>query len=109
MVAAAGVNAGLDLVEECAALIAGIRGGRLVPRGSFFQQRNVRAAVEDGDPQWLLQHEDVVIFRAHPTSAGSHEPTCSAPQPERPRPSTFHVEHRVGGGSEGRVGSTGAR
>ncbi len=63
MVVAAGINAGLHLHEECAALIAGIRDGRLVPRASFFQQRNVRAAIADGDPQWLLQHEDVLLFR----------------------------------------------
>jgi tRNA G10 N-methylase Trm11 len=62
MVAAAGTNAGLRLHEECAALIAGIRDGRLVPRASFFQQKNVRAAIAEGDPQWLLQHEDVVTF-----------------------------------------------
>src|SRR6266545_2269835 len=63
MVVAAGLAAGLRLHEECAALIAGIRDGRLVPRASFFQQRNVRAAIADGDPQWLLQHEDVLLFR----------------------------------------------
>ncbi len=63
MVVAAGINAGLRLHEECAALIAGVRDGRLVPRASFFQQRNVRAAIADGDPQWLLQHEDVIIFQ----------------------------------------------
>jgi tRNA G10 N-methylase Trm11 len=64
MVTAAGTNAGLRLNEECGALIAGIRDGRLVSRASFFQQKNVRAAIADGDPQWLLQHEDVVIFEA---------------------------------------------
>jgi hypothetical protein len=72
MVVAAGINAGLRLYEECAALIAGIRDGRLISRASFFQQKNARAAIADGDPQWLLQHEDVVIFQAHPTSPGSH-------------------------------------
>jgi len=64
MVAAAGTNAGLRLHEECAALIAGIRDGRLVSHASFFQQKNVRRAIAKGDPQWLLQHEDVVIFEA---------------------------------------------
>jgi len=63
MVVAAGTNAGLCLHEECAALITGIRGGRLVLRASFFQQKNVRAAIADGDPQWLFQHEDVLVFR----------------------------------------------
>lgn len=64
MVAAAGINAGLLLHEECAALIGGVRDGRLVPRASFFQQRNIRAAIERGDPQWLQQHEDLIIFQA---------------------------------------------
>lgn len=63
MVVAAGVNAGLDLVEECIALICGIRNSVIVPRSSFFQQKNVRDAIASGDPQWLPQHEDVAIFR----------------------------------------------
>nr|WP_296073380.1 DNA methyltransferase [uncultured Actinoplanes sp.] len=67
MVTAAGTNAGLHLREECAALIAGVRDGRLVPRASFFQQKNVRAAIAAGQPQWLLQHEDVILFQAHPS------------------------------------------
>jgi hypothetical protein len=64
MVVAAGVNAGLGLVEECIALICGVRDGVLVPRASFFQQKNVRDAIATGDPQWLTQHEDVAIFTA---------------------------------------------
>lgn len=63
MVVAAGLAAGLDLVEECIALIAGVRGGVLVPRASFFQLKNIRDAISRGDPQWLTQHEDVMIFR----------------------------------------------
>jgi DNA methylase len=63
MVVAAGTNAGLHLIEECAALIAGIRHGRLIPHASFFQLKNVREAIANGDPQWLPQHEDVIIFR----------------------------------------------
>lgn len=62
MVIAAGTNAGLTLVDRCVALIAGVRDGRLVPRASFFQLRNVRNALSDGDPQWLVAHEDVAIF-----------------------------------------------
>jgi hypothetical protein len=65
MVAAAGTNAGLRLHEECGALIAGIRDGRLVPRASFFQLKNARAAIAAGEPQWLLQHEDVILFQAN--------------------------------------------
>jgi tRNA G10 N-methylase Trm11 len=69
MVAAAGLNAGLRLHDEGAALIAGIRDGRLISRASFFQQKNVRAAIAEGEPQWLLQHEDVVIFSTRGLSA----------------------------------------
>ncbi|MBB2943214.1 hypothetical protein FB565_002927 [Actinoplanes lutulentus] len=64
MVVAAGVTAGLELAEECVALMAGVRDGVLVPRASFFQQKNVRDAIAKGDPQWLPQHEDVIIFCA---------------------------------------------
>ncbi|MGH3950646.1 MAG: TRM11 family SAM-dependent methyltransferase [Pseudonocardiaceae bacterium] len=64
MVLAAGLGAGLRLHEECAALIAGIRDGRLVPRASFFQQKNLRAAIAEDNPQWLVQHEDVLVFQA---------------------------------------------
>jgi tRNA G10 N-methylase Trm11 len=63
LVVAAGTNARLHLIEECAALIAGIRKGRFINRGSFFAKRNVRAASGTGDPQWLTQHEDLIIFR----------------------------------------------
>lgn len=63
VVVAAGQAAGLELVEECVALMAGVRNGALVPRPSFFQQKNVRDAIDRGDPQWLTQHEDVVVLR----------------------------------------------
>ena len=63
MVVAAGINAGLELVEECIALICGVREGVIIPRASFFQQRNVREAIAAGDPQWLVQHEDVLVLK----------------------------------------------
>ena len=69
MVIDAGTNAGLHLVDRCAALIAGVRDGHLVPRASFFQLRNVRTALAEGDPQWLVQHEDVLIFSGNQASA----------------------------------------
>ncbi|MBM7079341.1 TRM11 family SAM-dependent methyltransferase [Micromonospora humida] len=72
MVAAAGTNAGLELVEECIALICGVRDGRIIPRASFFQQKNIRDAIATGDPQWLLQHEDVAVFR-RPTNSSAHD------------------------------------
>jgi hypothetical protein len=70
MVVAAGETAGLELVEECVALMAGVRGGVLVPHASFFQQKNVRTAITSGDPQWLPQHEDVIILRANGAVTG---------------------------------------
>jgi hypothetical protein len=66
MVVVAGQAAGLELVEECVALMAGVRNGVLVPRASFFQQKNVRDAIADGDPQWLVQHEDVIVLQLPP-------------------------------------------
>jgi hypothetical protein len=73
MVVAAGTNAGLHLIEECATLIAGVRDGKLVSRSSFFQLKNARAAIEAGDPQWIAAHEDVLIF-VRPASAESTRP-----------------------------------
>jgi tRNA G10 N-methylase Trm11 len=64
MVVAAGQAAGLELVEECVALMAGVRDGVLVPRASFFQIKNVGDAIDRGDPQWIPQHEDVLILKA---------------------------------------------
>jgi hypothetical protein len=69
MVAFAGLAAGLTLVEELVALICGVRDGVLVPRASFFQMKNVRDAVAAGDPQWLIQHEDLLLFRLGSTEA----------------------------------------
>jgi DNA modification methylase len=62
MVIAAGTQAGLHFMERCVALIAGIRDGRIVTRASFFQQHNIRRARAEGDPQWLIGHEDIIAF-----------------------------------------------
>ncbi len=69
MVIAAGTNAGLHLQDRCVALIAGVRNGHLIPRASFFQLQNLRRGLADGDPQWLVAHEDVALFAAPGTSA----------------------------------------
>jgi tRNA G10 N-methylase Trm11 len=63
MVIAAGTHAGLRLTDRCVALLAGVRHGRLITRASFFQQHNIRAANATGDRQWLIAHEDVLVFR----------------------------------------------
>ena len=83
MVAAAGTNAGLRLREECGALIAGIRDGRLVPRASFFQQKNARAAIAAGEPQWLLQHEEVFLFEARSIPPSQPRPSSALTAPGR--------------------------
>ena len=75
MVEAAGIRAGFHLVENCIAPICGIRNGVIIPRGSFFQMQNVRDALAAGDPQWLVQHEDTVIFQA-PGDAASSRGAC---------------------------------
>jgi hypothetical protein len=72
MVVAAGQAAGLELVEECVALMAGVRDGVLVPRASFFQIKNVRDAIADGDPQWIPQHEDVIVLRSRLGESHDH-------------------------------------
>jgi modification methylase len=72
-VLAAGASAGLIPAARCVALLAGLRGGKLIPRPSFFQLDNIRKARRRGEPWHLIVHEDVLIFRAPPVlkSAGS--------------------------------------
>jgi hypothetical protein len=62
-VLAAGARAGLVPVARCVALLAGLRGGRLIARPSFFQLDNLRRARAKGQPWHLIVHEDVLIFR----------------------------------------------
>ena len=66
-VLAAGQAAGLVPVERCAALLAGIRDGRLVARPSFFQMKNVRDARRTGLPLAVIQHEDTLVLRRRAT------------------------------------------
>jgi modification methylase len=70
---AAGAGAGLIPAERCVALLAGLRGQRLIPRPSFFQLDNIRKARARGEPWHLIVHEDVLIFRTPGTPAGSRE------------------------------------
>src|SRR6266567_2925162 len=63
---AAGARAGLVPVARCVALLAGLRGGRLIARPSFFQLDNLRRARRQGHPWHLIVHEDVLIFRNPP-------------------------------------------
>jgi modification methylase len=62
----AAVAAGLEPVQRCVALLAGIRDGRLVPRSSFFQLDYIRKLRDRGVPAWVIAHEDVLILRRSP-------------------------------------------
>jgi modification methylase len=70
-VIAAGTAAGLIPAERCVALLAGLRGQRLVARPSFFQLDNVRKARARGEPWHLIVHEDVLVFTAPANSSSS--------------------------------------
>jgi SAM-dependent methyltransferase len=72
-VLAAGASAGLIPTARCVALLAGLRGGQLIPRPSFFQLDNTRKARRRGEPWHLIVHEDVLIFRNPPFPGGSRE------------------------------------
>jgi SAM-dependent methyltransferase len=72
-VLAAGTAAGLIPAARCVALLAGLRGGQLIPRPSFFQLDNTRKARARGEPWHLIVHEDVLIFRMPAFPGGSRE------------------------------------
>lgn len=63
LVASRGPDAGLEFEERCVALLAGIRRSRLVARPSFFALHNARTARDAGQPQAVIVHEDVLVFR----------------------------------------------
>ncbi len=82
----AGRAAGLVPVERCVALLAGVRGGQLIARPSFFQLDAVRKARARGKPWHLIVHEDVLVFASAAKCSGSgklkhaqREPKCSSP------------------------------
>jgi modification methylase len=58
----AGIAAGLVPVERAVALLAAVRGGRLIARPSFFQLSAVRKARQAGVPMHLIAHEDVIVL-----------------------------------------------
>ena len=97
-VLAAGASAGLIPAARCVALLAGLRGGRLIPRPSFFQLDNLRKARRRGEPWHLIVHEDVLIFRAPPKpEAGTGELARPQPGPGRlPRPPARWLPARPG-------------
>jgi modification methylase len=66
------MSLGLEPVGRYVALLAGIRAGQLVPRASFFQLANTRAANAAGLPLLVPAHEDVLVLRTltTPSTAG---------------------------------------
>jgi len=96
-VLAAGQAAGLIPAARYVALLAGLRGGRLIARPSFFQLDNLRKARARGEPWHLIVHEDLLIFRA-PVSPGSSR-ELKGPQRELqgPRPRFSHTGPGVAG------------
>jgi modification methylase len=67
-VMAAGTQAGLEPLERNVALLAGLRGDRLVSRALFFQLHQVRAARTHGVALRVIAHEDVLVLRDTTTS-----------------------------------------
>lgn len=63
LVIRAGLAAGFDLAERCAALLARWDGQVLRPHMTFFHLHNVRAARAAGRAVFARAHEDVLVFR----------------------------------------------
>jgi len=96
-VLAAGASAGLIPAARCVALLAGLRGGKLIPRPSFFQLDNIRKARRRGEPWHLIVHEDVLIFRAPLLAAGTGELAEPQAEPRRqPTPLATRLPGRHG-------------
>ncbi|MGI5273362.1 TRM11 family SAM-dependent methyltransferase [Nonomuraea sp. CA-218870] len=61
--------AGLVLTHRLAALLCGVREGRLVNRASFFQMLEAWKSQEKGQPICAAAHEDLLILRARSSSS----------------------------------------
>ncbi|SQD93990.1 Putative RNA methylase (fragment) [Parafrankia sp. Ea1.12] len=57
---------GLVRAGRAAALLAGLREGRLVPRTTFFALHNARTAHAAGTPLHITAHEDILLLTASP-------------------------------------------
>ncbi len=73
-VARAAERAGLVPLERNVALLAGLRGERLVGRASFFQIDNTRKSRAAGLPIHVVAHEDILVFQ-QATSPASPSPS----------------------------------
>jgi modification methylase len=93
LIVQAGIDAGLQPLERCVALLAAVRDDHLLPRHSFFQLSTTRRARRAGRPVHLICHEDVLAFQA-PLSR--LQPAGRAPA-EQPRPANpAHPSRRWG-------------
>jgi len=95
----AGRAAGLVPVERCVALLAGVRGGQLIARPSFFQLDNVRKARARGKPWHLIVHEDVLVFSSAGKCLSSSEPKGPHGGPGRPGTATAQPANWSGAAS----------
>jgi hypothetical protein len=102
-VLAAGTAAGLIPAARCVALLAGLRGSRLVPRPSFFQLDNIRKARARGEPWHLIVHEDVLIFRMPAKCPSSGKPKLTQREPEYSPPAIPGPGTGAGGEAERRA------
>jgi len=76
----AAITAGLQPVDRCIALLAGVRDdGRLQPRHSFWQLAVTRQARRKRIPLHVIAHEDVLTF-AVVLPVGSGDPSGGRPQ-----------------------------
>lgn len=62
LVTAAARDAGLVLAERNVALLAGVRGDRLVARASFFALHNLRSPHRSAGVRHVRAHEDVLVL-----------------------------------------------
>lgn len=82
----AGTRLGLLPVERCIALLAELRGTRLVVRASLAQRGSVaRRERATGQPVMLPAHQDVLIFQTPPRSAAAAWPIRPVPRRRRER------------------------
>lgn len=67
-------SVGFQTMEHIIALLCAVRSDGLVARPSFWQQRSVRNARRKGLPQYLIAHEDVLVFRKPDNQPGNAPP-----------------------------------
>ncbi|WP_344587551.1 TRM11 family SAM-dependent methyltransferase [Actinomadura vinacea] len=65
---------GLVLTDRLAALLCGLRDGRIITRASFFQMLETRRLRQNGIPACATAHEDLLIFGQGTEALGGH--TC---------------------------------